>query len=144
MRVLRDHALAEDVVQETFTGLWNAPDRFRADRGSLRAFLTTVAHRRAVDMVRSEVARSRRELLPPEDDHQTSVEDEALTRTLSEEVRRALGELPEDERAAIALAYLEGMSYVEVARRLGQPEGTVKSRIRTGMRRLSNSLARIS
>ena len=61
MRVLRDPALAEDVLQETLTGFWSAPDRFRADHGSLRSFLTTIAHRRAVDMVRSEVARARRE-----------------------------------------------------------------------------------
>jgi RNA polymerase sigma-70 factor (ECF subfamily) len=143
MRVLRDPALAEDVLQETLTGFWNAPDRFRADHGSLRSFLTTIAHRRAIDMVRSEVARARREQRPPDVDH-TSVEDEALTRSVSDTVRRALADLPKDEREAIGLAYLEGMSYVEVARRLSQPEGTVKSRIRSGMRRLSSSLAHVS
>ena len=63
---------------------------------------------------------------------------------MSDTVRRALADLPKDEREAIGLAYLEGMSYVEVARRLSQPEGTVKSRIRSGMRRLSSSLAHVS
>ncbi len=140
MRVLRSEPLAEDVVQDTFTGLWTAPERFRPDRGSLQSFLTTVAHRRAVDIVRSEVARSRRELRPPEPDY-SSVEEEVVQRTVSDDVRRALDQLPEGEREALALAYLEGLSYTEVARRLGQPEGTVKSRIRTGMRRLSASLA---
>jgi RNA polymerase sigma-70 factor (ECF subfamily) len=143
MRVLRDSALAEDVLQETLTGFWSTPDRFRADHGSLRSFLMTIAHRRAVDMVRSEVARARREQRPPDVDH-TSVEDEALTRTVSDTVRRALADLPRGEREAIGMAYLEGMSYVEVARRLSEPEGTVKSRIRSGMRRLSNSLAEVS
>lgn len=139
-RVLRDPALAQDVVQETFAGLWTAPDKFSPDRGSLRSFLVTVAHRRAIDLVRSEVARSRREQRPPDIDH-ASVEDEALTRTVSDVVRSALADLPPDEREPIGLAYLQGLSYAEVARRLGQPEGTVKSRIRTGMRRLSVTLA---
>ena len=142
-RVLRDHALAEDVVQETFTGLWNAPERFQADRGSLRSFLVTIAHRRSVDIVRSEVARFRREQRPPDPDH-FDVEEEVWSRTISASVRSALDDLPEGEREAISLAYLEGLSYVEVARRLGQPEGTVKSRIRSGMRRLAVSLAKIS
>jgi RNA polymerase sigma-70 factor (ECF subfamily) len=142
-RVLRDPALAEDVMQETFTGLWNTPDRFRSEHGSLRSFLTTIAHRRAVDLVRSEVARARREQRPPDVEY-ASVEDEALTRTVAGVVRRALDDLPMDEREPIALAYLQGLSYVEVARRLRQPEGTIKSRIRSGMRRLSVSLAEVS
>ena len=142
-RVLRDPVLAEDVVQETFTGLWSAPDRFSPDQGSLRSFLTTVAHRRAIDVVRSEVARSRREQRPPPDPEIPSVEEEALTRTVSEVVRRAIDDLPPDEREPIALAYIQGMSYAEVARRLQLPEGTVKSRIRNGMRRLSNTLSEV-
>jgi RNA polymerase sigma factor (sigma-70 family) len=117
-RVLRDDALAEDVVQETFSGLWDAPEKFRSERGSLRSFLVTIAHRRAVDIVRSEVARSRREQRPP-DPHHFDVEEEVWSRTISESVRTALGDLPDGEREAIALAYLEGLSYVEVARRLG-------------------------
>lgn len=140
VRVLRDRVLAEDVVQETFSGLWTAPEKFASDRGSLRSFLLTIAHRRAVDMVRSEVARTRREQRPPDPDH-SSVEEEVVTRTMSDLVRTALGDLPPPEREAIALAYLEGLTYVEVAQRLGQPEGTVKSRIRSGMRRLSIALA---
>lgn len=142
-RVLRDEGLAEDVVQETFVGFWNAPARFDPARGSLQSYLVTIAHRRAVDTVRSEVARTRREQAPPDPPH-LDVEDEVWSRTISETVRRALDELPETEREAIALAYLKGMSYVEVARRLGQPEGTVKSRIRSGMRRLSASLAQLA
>jgi RNA polymerase sigma-70 factor (ECF subfamily) len=138
-RVIRDQALAEDVVQDTFVALWRSPEKFDPVRGSLRTFLLTIAHRRAVDIVRSEEARSRREALPPDPDH-FDLEDEVWTRRLSADVRSALVDLSTDERQAISLAYFEGLSYVEVAKHLGAPEGTVKSRIRTGMRKLADSL----
>jgi RNA polymerase sigma-70 factor (ECF subfamily) len=140
VRVLRNEALADDVVQDTFVGLWNAPEKYDAGRGSLRTFLLTIAHRRAVDIVRSEVARARREEKPPDPDHYDVV-DEVWTRNLSALVRKALDELGESEREAISLAYFSGLSYVEVARRLGEPEGTVKSRIRSGMKKLATSLS---
>lgn len=142
-RVLRNDDLADDVVQDTFVSFWKAPQRFDEDRGSLRTFLVTIAHRRSVDIVRSEVARTRREERPPDPDHY-DVAEEVLTRNLSESVRAALAELAEGEREAISLAYFGGLSYVEVARRLGQPEGTVKSRIRSGMKKLSVSLAGVA
>lgn len=140
LRVLRDEALADDVVQDTFVGFWNAPEKYDSGRGSLRTFLLTIAHRRAVDVVRSEVARARREEKPPDPDHY-DVADEVWTRNLSELVRKALDELAEGEREAISLAYFGGLSYVEVAKRLGEPEGTVKSRIRSGMKKLAVSLS---
>jgi len=143
VRVLRDEGLAEDVVQDTFVQFWNAPEKYRSDRGSLRTFLVTLAHRRAVDMVRSEVARTRREQQPPDPDH-FSVEDEVLSLSLSETVRNALEGLAQGEREAIALAYFRGLSYVEVARSLGEAEGTVKSRIRSGMKKLAVSLAGVT
>lgn len=139
-RVLRNESLAEDVVQDTFVQFWKAPERYQPDRGSLRTFLVTIAHRRAVDIVRSEVARSRREQQPPEPDH-FDLEDEVWSRSLSEAVQNALDGLAPGEREAIALAYFRGLSYVEVARSLGEPEGTVKSRIRSGMKKLAVSLA---
>ncbi len=142
-RVLRDEGLAEDVVQDVFVEFWKAPDKFQPDRGSLRTFLVTLAHRRAVDIVRSEVARSRREQQPPEPDH-SSVEDEVWSRSLSETVRKALDGLTQGEREAISLAYFRGLSYVEVARSLGEAEGTVKSRIRSGMKKLAVSLATVN
>lgn len=143
LRVVRDESLAEEVAQDTFLGFWNAPEKFDPERGSLRSFLSTIAHRRAVDVVRSEVARSRREERPPDPEHY-DVAEEVWVRTLSETVRRALDELAEAEREAIALAYFGGLSYVEVAKRLGQPEGTVKSRIRSGMKKLSSALASVT
>lgn len=142
-RVLRDPTLAEDVVQETFVAFWNDPGRYDPSKGSLRTFLLSIAHKRAVDIVRSETARTRREQRPPDPVH-IDVEEEALSRQLSETVRAALDELPENERQAITLAYFGGLSYVEVAARLGAPEGTVKSRIRSGMKRLSRSLATLA
>lgn len=142
-RVLRDTALAEDVVQDTFVGFWKAPGRYDPHRGSLRTYLLTIAHRRAVDIVRSEQARARRELVPPDPDH-FDIVDEVAARELSAEVRRAMSELTDGERQAIAMAYFGGVSYVEVARRLGVPEGTVKSRIRSGMRKLASSMQGVS
>ncbi|MDX1469183.1 MAG: sigma-70 family RNA polymerase sigma factor, partial [Acidimicrobiia bacterium] len=140
MRVLRDEGLADDVVQEVFVRFWNEPGRFDQRRGTLRTFLVTLAHRRSVDVIRSEEARSRREERVPRD-VSPSIDEEVWTRSLSEKVRNALSELAEAEREAITLAYFGGLSYVEVAARLGAPEGTVKSRIRAGMKKLSASLA---
>lgn len=142
-RVLRDATLAEDVTQEVFVSFWRAPDKFDPERGSLRTFLMTLAHRRAVDTVRSEEARYRREEKVP-DDVQPDIEEQVWQSSLSDTVRAALEELPDTEREAIALAYFGGLSYVEVARRLGAPEGTVKSRIRNGMKKLSVSLAGVA
>lgn len=139
VRVLRDQSLAEDVVQDTFVTFWKRPDRYDPARGTLRTFLLTIAHRRAVDVVRSEEARTRRESRPPDPEH-FDLEDEVWSRRLSEHVRAALEELSEGERQAISLAYYGGLSYVEVAERLGAPEGTVKSRIRSGMKKLAASL----
>ncbi|HSJ33800.1 MAG TPA: sigma-70 family RNA polymerase sigma factor [Acidimicrobiia bacterium] len=143
VRVLRDQSLAEDVVQDTFVTFWKRPDRYDPARGTLRTFLLTIAHRRAVDVVRSEEARARRESRPPDPEH-FDLEDEVWTRRLSEHVRAALEELSEGERQAISLAYYGGLSYVEVAERLGAPEGTVKSRIRSGMKKLAASLESVA
>lgn len=143
LRVLKNDTLAEDVVQDVFVSFWRSPEKYDATRGSLRTFLLTIAHRRAVDVVRSETARSRREETTPGGSGY-DIDDEVWARTLSETVRDALGDLAQPEREAIAMAYFGGLSYVEVARRLGAPEGTVKSRIRSGMKKLSVSLAGVT
>lgn len=141
-RVLRDPNLAEDVLQDVMVAFWKAPTKYDSSRGSLRTFLLTVAHRRAVDIVRSEEARFRREEKTPESVG-PDIDEEVWTRTLGEAVRNALDGLPDGEREAITLAYFGGLSYVEVAKRLGAPEGTVKSRIRSGMRKLSVLLSEV-
>jgi RNA polymerase sigma-70 factor (ECF subfamily) len=142
-RVLHDTAEAEDVTQEVFLRLWSEPDRFDPERGSLRSFLLAQAHGRAVDAVRSTSSRRAREA---RDAARTAraeydLQHEAWDLALADQVERAMGELSDDERRAIELAYFDGRTYREVARVLEQPEGTVKSRIRSGMRRLRDALA---
>lgn len=142
-RVLRNETLAEDVVQDVFVSFWKSPHKYDSNRGTLRTFLVTLAHRRAVDTVRSEEARFKREERVPED-VAPSIDEEVWTRALSDSVRKALEGLSDGERDAITLAYFRGLSYVEVAERLSAPEGTVKSRIRSGMKKLSLSLAGVA
>jgi RNA polymerase sigma-70 factor (ECF subfamily) len=137
-RVLNNAAEAEDVTQEVFLRLWNQPDRFDATRGSLRSFLLAQSHARAVDAVRSLNSRRLREAKDARRTAHTEydMQHEVWDLALADQVARALGELPDEERQVIELAYFEGHTYVEVANLLDQPEGTVKSRIRNGMRRM--------
>lgn len=141
---MHDRALADEVVQEVFVRLWVRADRFDAARGSLRSYLLAQTHGRALDLVRSETARRRREIrqaqLPTEPG--VDVEREAIANTMADEIRRALQALPDDQRTAVELAYIGGLPYREVAARLGIPEGTAKSRIRSGLSRLRVELAR--
>jgi RNA polymerase sigma-70 factor (ECF subfamily) len=143
-RVLSNAVEAEDVVQEVFLRLWNQPERFDPSRGPLRSFLLTQAHARAVDTIRSLNATRRREINDAEKTARASYDlpREAWDLMLSEDVLRALRELPDDERRAIELAYFEGHTYVRVAEILNVPEGTIKGRIRNGMRRMRGELAR--
>ena len=142
-RVVADRTLAEEVVQEVFLRLWDSPDRFDASRGSLRSYLLAQCHGRSVDLIRSEQSRRARE----EREHRQraeagyDIEHEVWDLTVAEHVRDALGDLPADERKVIELAYFGGLTYREVAAALDQPEGTVKSRIRSGLRRLRGGLA---
>jgi RNA polymerase sigma-70 factor (ECF subfamily) len=141
-RVLNNPTEAEDVTQEVFLRLWNQPDRFDSSRGSLRSFLLAQSHARAVDAIRSLNSRRAREA---RDSHRTAtaeydMQHEVWDLALADQVANALGGLPDEERRVIELAYYEGHTYVEVAELLGQPEGTVKSRIRNGMRRMRASL----
>jgi RNA polymerase sigma-70 factor (ECF subfamily) len=142
-RVLHDTAEAEDVTQEVFLRLWSKPDRFDPERGSLRSFLLAQAHGRAVDAVRSTSSRRAREAREAARTARAEydLQHEAWDLALADQVERAMGELSDDERRAIELAYFDGRTYREVARVLEQPEGTVKSRIRSGMRRLRDALA---
>jgi RNA polymerase sigma-70 factor, ECF subfamily len=142
LRVLHDRALAEEIVQEVFLRLWNDPERFDPGRGSLRAFVMATVHSRAIDVVRAESSRRAREQrhdrLHPQPAY--DLEREIVDLTVAEQIRTALEGLSDDERRAIELAYFGGHSYREVATLLEQPEGTVKSRIRVGLRRLRDSL----
>ncbi|HXA72838.1 MAG TPA: sigma-70 family RNA polymerase sigma factor [Acidimicrobiales bacterium] len=141
-RVLQDTTEAEDVTQEVFLRLWSEPDRFDPERGSLRSFLLAQAHGRAVDAVRSTSSRRAREAREAARTARAEydLQHEAWDLALADQVERAMSELSDDERRAIELAYFDGRTYREVARVLEQPEGTVKSRIRSGMRRLRDAL----
>jgi len=141
-RVLASRNLAEEVVQEIFLRLWNDADRFDPDRGTLRSWLLAQTHGRAVDLLRSEAARKGRE----EREHRVRAESgydlerEVWDLSVADQVRTALDALPIEERRAIELAYFRGLTYREVATALDQPEGTVKSRIRAGLKRLRSGL----
>lgn len=140
-RVLNDPARAEEVVQEVFLRLWRAPDRYDPDRGSLRSYLLAHCHGRSVDMLRADAARRRREDAQlPLSEQTPDIAEEVWDIALSGLVREALHELPDGERIAIEQAYFGGRTYREVAELLGEAEGTVKSRIRSGLRRLRDRL----
>lgn len=141
-RVCNDRVLAEDVSQTVFVDLWQRPGRYDPARGRLRPWLVAQAHARAVDAVRSEAARARRQeregqLAPAA---VPDVEAAAHTAALGDDVRRAVDRLDTDERAAIVLSYFGGRTYRETAELLGAPEGTVKTRIRRGLRGLRHAL----
>ncbi|MGQ0521701.1 MAG: sigma-70 family RNA polymerase sigma factor [Actinomycetota bacterium] len=141
-RVLCDQTAAEEVVQEVFLRLWTQPDKFDPDRGSLRSYLLAQTHGRSVDLLRSDTSRRRRE---EREARQTAeagydVEHEVWDLALAEQVKEVVAELPRAERRAIELAYFGGHTYREVATLLGEPEGTVKSRIRAGLKRMRTAL----
>jgi RNA polymerase sigma-70 factor, ECF subfamily len=136
-RVIGSPSMAEEVVQDVFTTLWKDPDRFDSEKGSLRTFLLAITHRRAVDLIRSEESRRRREDRSEADAPAfDTIDREVEQMAVANQVRDALSSLGEGERRAIELAYFGGHTYREVAELLDQPEGTVKSRIRNGLRRL--------
>jgi RNA polymerase sigma-70 factor (ECF subfamily) len=141
-RVIGDPRAAEDVSQEVFRHLWEHPEGFDPARGSLRTWLGTLSHRRAVDYVRREEARRRRTQREA-GQRPTGVPDVAEMATAmitAERVRAALDALPAQQRRCIQLAYFGGKTYREVAETLGIPEGTAKSRLRLGLHRVAEIL----
>ncbi|HUR49271.1 MAG TPA: sigma-70 family RNA polymerase sigma factor [Acidimicrobiales bacterium] len=139
-RVAGSSALAEEVVQDVFTTVWKSPATFDPAKGSLRTLLLSIGHRRAVDVVRSEVSRKRREGGTDVHSQSGSAEGEVLQMLQAQHVQQAMGALSDGERRAIELAYFGGHTYREVAQILDEPEGTVKTRIRAGLRRLRTEM----
>ncbi len=142
-RVLRATQPAEEVTQEVFLDLWQHPEKFDSQRGTLRSYLLARTHGKAVDLVRAETSRKRRE---ERTSFETATAGYDLERqvwdmAVAAQVKEALGSLPEEMRRPIELAYFGGHTYKEVAEMLGAPEGTVKSRIRVGLQKLRVGLA---
>jgi RNA polymerase sigma-70 factor (ECF subfamily) len=150
LRILGDVQAAEDVVQEVFLRVWRKPDHYDTARGRFLTWLLSVARNRAIDEHRSRGRRLRYEVgsapLDGEGFPSGDADDPALAALLSDEgaaVREALNGLPLEQRRAIGLAYYGGLTQQEIARALGEPLGTVKTRIRLGMQKMRLALAAI-
>ncbi|WP_406369139.1 ECF RNA polymerase sigma factor SigK [Streptomyces sp. NBC_00647] len=142
-RVLRDEAQAEEVTQDVMVEIWRTADRFRPELGGARAWVLALAHRRAVDRVRhvqASRARERRSALLAEDRPFDEVAEAVERHEDHHRVRRCLAALERHQRVPLVLAYYQGMTYLEVAACLATPAGTVKSRMRSGLRRLRTCL----
>jgi RNA polymerase sigma-70 factor (ECF subfamily) len=140
LRILRDEALAEDAVQDAFLAIWRTASRFVPERGKASTWILTLVHRRAVDLVRREERRRADTLENAPEPSGDAVDEEAWLRLQRERVQDALRRLPDQQREAIELAYYGGFTQAELAERLGQPLGTIKSRMFMGLARLRELL----
>ncbi|MFJ6835657.1 ECF RNA polymerase sigma factor SigK [Streptomyces sp. NPDC091209] len=142
-RVLRDEAQAEEVTQDVMVEIWRTAERYRPERGTARGWVLTLAHRRAVDRVRyveAGTARERRSALLAEDRPFDEVAEAVERHEDHHRVQRCLATLERHQRVPLVLAYYQGMTYLEVAACLATPAGTVKSRMRSGLRVLRRCL----
>ncbi|WP_205881277.1 ECF RNA polymerase sigma factor SigK [Leucobacter viscericola] len=143
LRVLVDRSQSEEVLQEVFLEVWQSAASFDQDRGRARSWILTIAHRRAVDRVRSASSRARREeRVGLQDLHSpvASVEDHVQVLVDGSRATQALDTLPESQRQTIVLAYFGGYSQREISALLGAPLGTVKTRMRDGLSRLRTEM----
>jgi len=140
LRVLRDESLAEDAVQEAFMTIWNTAQRFVPEKGKASTWILTLVHRRAVDVVRREQRRRTEPLDAAAEPGGDAADEEAWLRLQRERVQDALRQLPDQQREALELAYYGGFTQSELADRLGQPIGTIKSRMFNGLARLRELL----
>ena len=143
LRVVNDPARAEDVVQDAFLAVWRRAGSYAPDRGSVKTWLSSIVRNRAIDVVRATRERPVADedgMLLALEDTAPAVHDQVVAVLDSEVTRHALGQLPNEQRQAIALAYFVGLSHSEIADRTGLPLGTVKSRVRLGLQRMRLSL----
>lgn len=141
LRILHDRQESEDILQETFLQVWRRAGDFDATRGRAFTWLVTIARSRALDRLRSMGSRARlAEAAPPPEQIGDAAAD-AFHSEQAEVVRRALAQIPIDQRQALFLGYFEGLTQSEIAARLGAPLGTVKTRMRTGLMKLRELLA---
>jgi RNA polymerase sigma factor (sigma-70 family) len=140
-RLVGDEAAA-DVCQEVFIALWRQPDRFDSQKGTLRTFLATIARRRSVDALRQSGRRDAREvrasvLVPTV---APNCDEAALAEVTAGRLRQAMEKLPDEQKKVIELAYVQGLTFRQVAEATGTPEGTAKSRLRLGLARLAAAM----
>ena len=139
-RVLRDASLAEDAVQEAFLVIWRGADRFVPERAKAATWIMTIVHRRAVDLVRREQRRRADQLPDEQPAGDVSAAEAVWLRLERENVQRALGELPDQQRETLELAYYGGFTQSELAERLGRPLGTIKSQMHAALTNLRKLL----
>lgn len=143
-RVIGEASSAEEVVQDAFETVWNKSGTFDSEKGgNVRGWLLTIVHRRAIDYRRREIDRPPNNLPIESMEHALTTPDvwkDVSANLLTERVRHALSSLPDDQQRAIELAYFEGLSHGEIASREQAPLGTVKGRLRLGLRKLSGVL----
>jgi RNA polymerase sigma-70 factor, ECF subfamily len=140
-KILQDAALAEDAVQEAFLQIWRGAGTYRPERAKASTWLLTFVHRRAVDLVRREQKRRTLPVVGEPQGADPGADEEVVERSRREIVQDALRRLPAEQREPIELAYYGGLTQSELAERLGQPLGTIKSRMFTGLQRLRVLLA---
>ena len=140
LKIVRDPALAEDAVQEAFLTLWRTASRFVPERAKASTWILTLVHRRAVDLVRREQPRRTEPIEAAPQASASLTEDEAWLRLQRTRVQEALRRLPDQQREALELAYFGGFTQSQLAERLGEPLGTIKSRMFAGLARLRELL----
>jgi RNA polymerase sigma-70 factor, ECF subfamily len=146
LHIVRDPSTAEDVTQDVFLKLWRQSESYRPERGALSSWLLSVAHNRAIDVVRRRRLREEYRLPETQDvgelvaDGVLDPGDAAGIADMAIIVRRALQQIPEAQRRAIEMAFFQGKTHVEISEELGEPLGTAKTRIRLGMRKLRSLL----
>jgi len=137
LRMLSDATMAEDLTQSVFLKLWSSPDAYRD--GNFAGWLARVTRNRALDVIRSRAARPQAEI-PADIPMDGTIDDVVFARIDSQRVRSALAALPPEQRSAIEMGFFGGITHEEIARRTGIPLGTIKTRIRSGLRRLRGDL----
>ena len=146
LHIVRDPSTAEDVTQEVFLKLWRQSESYHPERGALSSWLLSVAHNRAIDVVRRRRLREEYRLPETQDvgdfvaDGVIDPGDAAGLADMASIVRRALQQIPDAQRQAIEMAFFQGKTHVEISEELGEPLGTAKTRIRLGMRKLKSLL----
>jgi len=143
LRIVRDSGVTEDLVQETYLRVWNRVHGFDAQKGSIAPWLLAVARNRAIDYLRSSGGRERNAMEFEETDHPglyIDMERDILTSDKARVLKQAMSKLPPNHKQVIELAYFEGLSQTEMARKLGQPLGTIKTWVRTALKTLREDL----